>query len=298
MDGSRTRGGDVMMKLDDEDDLVARASAPVRAQVTELHDEAPAELRPVLAHVRDHALETGYSVKVLKRELRIRGNELMVEVTRWVGLPPWRLIAEVRMATTAELLRTTELEVDTIASRVGYTEAKSLRRAFQAWCGMSPTEFRRRARRAHALAGPPPAGMLSLLFWRRLYAGKVRTEVVAQVLEYYERLMAPHAEVDADGDDGFLPALASELADMLEPWPWPEQLEAVRQAIRWSTPMFSDLLHERSVEAARRGDLARSAELAELSLAAVEATEEMVGAPDPERRGNPPSVPPFSKGGG
>lgn len=282
-----------MLIPDDEDDLVARAAAPVRALVTELHDEAPAELQPVVAHVRDHALEAGYTVKVLKRELRIGGNELMVEVTRWVGVAPWGLIGEVRMATTAELLRTTDLEVDTIAGLVGYTEAKSLRRAFRLRCGLSPTAFRRHARRAQALAGPPPPGSLSPLFWRRLYAGKMRAEAAEEAVAYLERLSTLPEDADADGDDGVMPALASGLCEMLEPWPWPDQREAARYAIRCSSPLFSDQLNERSREAARRGDLKRSAELAELAREAVKATEEM-NPPCPP--GNPP-LPPFVKGG-
>ncbi|HEX9734999.1 MAG TPA: helix-turn-helix domain-containing protein [Thermoanaerobaculia bacterium] len=274
-----------MRSHDEESEWVARAAAPIRAMIAELAAQAPASLRPVLAHVSEHALDPGYTLKELRSALGLGGHELMVEVTRWVGISPWRLVVELRMVTTAELLRISDLEVDTIAWRVGYGEAKSLRRTFQSWCGMTPRELRRRSRRAAELAGPPRARWLSLLFWRRLWAGAMEREAVEEVLAYFERLSGLPEEGDADGEgDAFTAALAAELASMLEPWPWLEQREAARYAIQFASPCFYEELTARSRAAARRGDLKRAMELAELALDSVEATEEMVGEADPERK--------------
>ncbi|MGC0419874.1 helix-turn-helix domain-containing protein [Embleya sp. AB8] len=56
----------------------------------------------------------------------------------------WRdEIESVRHEHAATLLRDTELPVQSIAGRLGYTDARALRRAFQRWTGQTPDAYRR-----------------------------------------------------------------------------------------------------------------------------------------------------------
>lgn len=58
----------------------------------------------------------------------------------------WRdEIESVRHERAAALLRETELPVQSIAGRLGYTDARALRRAFQRWTGQTPDAYRRTA---------------------------------------------------------------------------------------------------------------------------------------------------------
>jgi len=53
------------------------------------------------------------------------------------------ILDEIRSELVKEYLATTNLSVDQIASRIGYSEATTLRRAFKKWTGMNVKEFRR-----------------------------------------------------------------------------------------------------------------------------------------------------------
>lgn len=54
------------------------------------------------------------------------------------------LAEEVRRAVAEELLLTTNLSLEEIASRLGYSEPSAFTRAFKRWQGMAPREFRQR----------------------------------------------------------------------------------------------------------------------------------------------------------
>ncbi|WP_067722035.1 AraC family transcriptional regulator [Nocardia yamanashiensis] len=59
-------------------------------------------------------------------------------------------IEQVRHQQARELLRDTELPVQSIATRIGYTDARTLRRAFHRWSGQTPDSFRKQAARRSA----------------------------------------------------------------------------------------------------------------------------------------------------
>ncbi len=54
------------------------------------------------------------------------------------------ILDEIRMGLTKEYITTTNLSVDQIANRLGFSEATTLRRAFKKWTGMNIKEFRNR----------------------------------------------------------------------------------------------------------------------------------------------------------
>lgn len=262
---------------DDEDALVERAAAPIRADISKLESEIPVLLRPVLAGIRDRALEQGYTLKTLRQELRVQGAQ-MVELTRHVGLTPWNLVVEIRMSTAAELLRATDLDVDTIAWLVGYAETGSLRQKFREWCGLRPSDFRGWIKRAEKLAGPPPPGAFSLFYWRRVREGRASPEEAEALLGYFERLYA----TPGGGDQVFLTGFAAEVSGSLDELAWLDQREAVRYVIELTSPHLFDELSARSLAASRRGASDRAAQLAELALHGLEAMEDASGTPEPE----------------
>ncbi|OEJ35028.1 helix-turn-helix transcriptional regulator [Streptomyces subrutilus] len=67
----------------------------------------------------------------------------------------WRTQVEsVRHEHTMELLRTTDLPLQSIAGRVGYSDVRALRRAVHRWEGQAPHEARRATRRRPPSVGP------------------------------------------------------------------------------------------------------------------------------------------------
>ena len=59
------------------------------------------------------------------------------------GMPPIQWLVSRRVAAAQELLETTALGVEQIASRVGFGGAVSMRKHFVASVGVPPTEYRR-----------------------------------------------------------------------------------------------------------------------------------------------------------
>jgi AraC-like DNA-binding protein len=59
------------------------------------------------------------------------------------GVSFWTLVEESRFEIAAALLRETDLKVQEIAARIGYSTPSGFARAFTKWAGLSPTQFRR-----------------------------------------------------------------------------------------------------------------------------------------------------------
>ncbi|MFF2554671.1 helix-turn-helix domain-containing protein [Nocardia sp. NPDC058058] len=97
----------------------------LRAEIT----AALAEMQFVEIEVIAQRLEL--SPRTLQRRLADRGTS-------------WRRELEiVRCQQASRLLRETQLSVESIATRMGYSNQRALRRAFQRWTGQTPDAFRR-----------------------------------------------------------------------------------------------------------------------------------------------------------
>jgi AraC-like DNA-binding protein len=88
---------------------------------------------PALVELADRL---GMSTRTLKRRLHEHGTSYQHEVDT------------ARRAEALRLLGTTSLSVEQIAARLGYADASSFRRAFQAWTATTPGAFRDRRRAA------------------------------------------------------------------------------------------------------------------------------------------------------
>jgi AraC-like DNA-binding protein len=62
--------------------------------------------------------------------------------TRYVGEPPMHFVMQSRMLRAAELLRSSDLSINAIATRVGYESGASMARAFRRYFGVAPTDYR------------------------------------------------------------------------------------------------------------------------------------------------------------
>ncbi|OSP53952.1 helix-turn-helix transcriptional regulator [Pseudoruegeria sp. SK021] len=76
------------------------------------------------------AAELGTSPRTLQRRLAEQ------------GLRFWKIVDDTRLSIAGALLRETELSVQQISDRVGYSTPGGFARAFGRWAGMSPTTFR------------------------------------------------------------------------------------------------------------------------------------------------------------
>lgn len=82
-------------------------------------------------HLGEIAAHLAMSPRTLRRRLFERNTTYQ------------HVLDEIRLELTKEYLTTTSLSVDQIASRLGFSEATTLRRAFRKWTGMNIKEFRR-----------------------------------------------------------------------------------------------------------------------------------------------------------
>ncbi|MEV0703177.1 helix-turn-helix domain-containing protein [Saccharopolyspora sp. NPDC050389] len=83
-----------------------------------------------VAELAEHA---SMSLRTFNRQFR-----------RQVGISPVRWLTRQRLWLACQLLETTDLTVERIAQRCGYTHAVPLRQHFRRECGMSPSDYRAR----------------------------------------------------------------------------------------------------------------------------------------------------------
>ncbi len=111
--------------------------------------------------MRAHLLEDDFSIERMAQALGASPRNL---VRRWRhahGGPPVAYLQDLRVELAKNLLETTDLTLDAIVERVGYSDGASFRRLFRQKTAVSPREYRQRfavgrtARRAAAPARPP-----------------------------------------------------------------------------------------------------------------------------------------------
>jgi AraC-like DNA-binding protein len=118
-----------------------------------LHDAGDDELTGWLAALRDpvvgpaiarmHARpDRAWTVADLAREVPTSKTVLVDRFHALLGRPPIRYLTEWRINLASGLLRTTDLGVAEVASRVGYTSEEAFSRAFKRSLGMAPAHWR------------------------------------------------------------------------------------------------------------------------------------------------------------
>lgn len=106
---------------------------------------------------RTQNTEKGHSkVKSVVAELALAGTVSLETAAKNLGISPrtlqrrlnqsgtsfWALVEQSRFELAGALLRGTELKVQKIATRLGYSSPGGFSRAFARWAGCSPSAFR------------------------------------------------------------------------------------------------------------------------------------------------------------
>jgi AraC family transcriptional activator FtrA len=118
---------------------------------------APAPASGSLAGLLDWAgerLAQDLSLSVLARHAHLSARTLDRRFREQLGISPGKWLLGRRVEAARELLETTELTTDAIATRVGLSSATNFRRRFHDAVGTTPTAYRR------AFAVAPPASLL------------------------------------------------------------------------------------------------------------------------------------------
>ena len=106
--------------------------------------------------MRRHLREEDFSIEALARAIGASPRNLVRRWKRASGSTPMAYLQDLRVEVAKNLLETTDLGLDGIVDRIGYSDGASFRRLFRQKTALSPREYRqrfavgRRARRAPA----------------------------------------------------------------------------------------------------------------------------------------------------
>lgn len=106
-------------------------------------------LGPALSWMTDH-LDEAMTVAGLARLARTSPRTFARRFREATGTTPGRWLRHQRLARAQELLETTDLTVDAVATRVGLGSAANLREHFRRFTGTTPTVYRQRFRHSPA----------------------------------------------------------------------------------------------------------------------------------------------------
>jgi transcriptional regulator GlxA family with amidase domain len=159
----RFTAGAALAQLDLVLRLIAREAGPVLANLVARYlvvDERPSQARYIVpSHLNSTSPEVTAAERWIRRHLSrsfgladvARGigtsmRTLSRRIVAATGTAPLVFVRRIRIEVARHLLTTTKLSVEEIASRVGYQDPASLRRAF-AKLGERPTDCRRNTRK-------------------------------------------------------------------------------------------------------------------------------------------------------
>ncbi|MEU5863718.1 helix-turn-helix domain-containing protein [Nonomuraea sp. NPDC047529] len=155
-DGTVATSGGVTASLDltlsfiEEDhgsELARRVAMGMVTYLKRPGDQAQVSMFNRIAHA-DHVvshLDEDLGVARLAALAGVSERHLSRLFVECVGRTPSRLVRETRLEAAAQLLTGTRESVAAIARRCGFASAESLRQAFVAWAGISPSRYRGRS---------------------------------------------------------------------------------------------------------------------------------------------------------
>jgi len=138
--------------------VLERMSEMLFVEVLRRHvDSLPPEETGWLAGMRDPAVGRAlallhakpaepWTLEALSRETGLSRSALHERFVHFIALPPMHYLTRWRMQVASGLLRDTDAKHLEIALDVGYESEAAFSRAFRREVGMSPGEWRRRAR--------------------------------------------------------------------------------------------------------------------------------------------------------
>ncbi len=169
------------------EETLRRAAQPTVDAITRREKRVSQASREVLAEIRRHFYDPGYSVEQLRRNLRVRDWTLNC-FGKEIGLTPWRVIHHCRMQMAARLLRDTHYPVADIGFFVGYNGRSAFVKAFRRWCGLRPATYRALARQLKARLPRPAEEIFTWAFWQKCHALELPIEQVRELADYLKLL--------------------------------------------------------------------------------------------------------------
>lgn len=166
-------------------EVLRRAAQPTIEAIDRLIASCSRSLKPVLAEIRDHFYDPGYTAKDLQAAVGM-SNWLYEKFRGEVGLTPWKFIQECRMELALRLLRDTSLYVKDVASFVGYEEFPPLERLCRRWCRLTPARLRDHLRDRRELLRTLPEDVFSYRYYRRAVSGDLDSAEARRMMRYLE----------------------------------------------------------------------------------------------------------------
>jgi transcriptional regulator GlxA family with amidase domain len=136
--------------------LVTYLQRPGNQAQMSMYTAAPAARNSLVQDTIDHVaghLADDLSAAVLAERAGVSERHLTRLFLREVEVTPGRFVRRARTEAAAQLLTTTELTMEAIASRCGFGTPETLRQAFQSRYGVSPSHYRATQSRAAPVAG-------------------------------------------------------------------------------------------------------------------------------------------------
>lgn len=166
-------------------EVLRRAAQPTVESIDRRIASSSRSLKPVLAEIRDHFYDPGYTAKDLQKALGM-SNWLYEKFRAELGLTPWKFIQECRMELALRLLRDTTLFVKDIGTFLGYEDFTNFRRLSLRWCRLTPAHMREQLRKVRELLRILPEDVFSYHYYLRAVSGELSREEVRQMVRYLE----------------------------------------------------------------------------------------------------------------
>ena len=99
-------------------------------------------IRKLYDVIEEHMGDSDFGVEQLSREIGMHRSNLSRKVTALLGQSPQDLIKSQRLKHAAKLLLASGKTVSEITYDCGFSDLKSFRKAFKAYFGMLPTEYK------------------------------------------------------------------------------------------------------------------------------------------------------------
>ncbi len=168
--------------------VVLRAAQPTIAAILALKKKLSKASREVMDQIRSSFFTPGFSLAELKKTIGVDDNWFFTVFRQEVGITAWNFVRECRLEMAARLLHHTSISIPQICILVGYTSHSRFRRTFRSWCGLTPFEYRKHARRLPSRADPLLDDAITWIYRERCRRGELSYAEARQLLEHLESL--------------------------------------------------------------------------------------------------------------